>query len=176
MIATERLLLDVWRDDYRAPAAAMNADPAVMHWFPAPLTVAETDAQIDRQIATLAQRGFCFWPVIRRADGVFLGLAGLKDGAPATPIEGSVEIGWRFAAHAWGHGYATEAARAALAHAFADPHVPEVAAITAAGNAPSWRVMERLGMTRDPVGEFDHPSVAVDHHANPHVTYRIARP
>ena len=176
MIATERLILDRWRDAYRAPAAAMNADRTVMKWFAAPMSRAETDAQIDRQIALLAARGFCFWAVVRRADAMFLGIAGLKEGAPGTPVEGVVEIGWRFAAHAWGHGFATEAAHAALAHGFADPAVARIGAITAAGNRRSAAVMERIGMVRDPAGDFDHPLVPAGHPACRHITYFRSRP
>jgi len=175
MIATERLRLPPWTDAYRLPAARMNADPAVMHWFPATMSRAETDAQIDRQIALLDRRGFTFWPVIRRIDDCFLGIAGLKEGAAGTPVEGVVEIGWRFAAHAWGQGYATEAARAALAHGFADPAVARIGAITAAGNTTSSRLMERLGMRRDPAGDFAHPLVPPGHRACRHVTFFIDR-
>jgi len=175
VIVTERLRLPSWEQSHRSPAALMNADPDVMHWFPATMSQAETDAQIDRQIVMLARRGFTFWPVIRRSDTRFLGIAGLKDGAPGTPVEGVIEIGWRFAAHAWGQGYATEAARAALAHGFADAAVPRIGAITAAGNTASWRLMERLGMSRDPASDFAHPLVPPGHRACQHVSYFIDR-
>ena len=176
MIVTERLRLDRWHDAYRAPAAAMNADRKVMRWFVSPMSRAETDAQIDRQIVALDTRGYMFWPVVRRADSVFLGIAGLKDGAPDTPVAGGVEIGWRFAEHAWGQGYATEAARAALAHGFADPAVHRIGAITSTRNTASSRVMERLGMVRDPHGDFDHPLVPAGHEICPHVSYFVVRP
>lgn len=175
MIVTERLLLDRWCDDYRDAAAVMNADAEVMHWFPGTMSRAETDAQIDRQVAALQALGYCFWPVVRRDDGRFIGLAGLKEGAPATPLEGALEIGWRFAKHSWGQGYATEAARAALAHGFADPAVTRIGAITAADNRASWGVMERLGMHRDEDGDFDHPLVPAGHRACRHITYFVDR-
>ncbi|MGL4543710.1 MAG: GNAT family N-acetyltransferase, partial [Polymorphobacter sp.] len=122
-----------------------------------------------------ALRGYCFWPVVRRRDGVFLGICGLKDGAPDTPIAADVEIGWRFAQHAWGQGYATEAARAALVHGFADPAVKRIAAITTLANRESWRVMERLGMTRDFAADFDHPQVPVGNPVRPHISHFITR-
>jgi RimJ/RimL family protein N-acetyltransferase len=174
-IHTDRLILDVWSEPHRAAATEMNADEHVMRHFVAPLSRTETDEQIDRQEAALALRGYCFWAIVRREDGRFLGLAGLKDGAPGTPVEGEVEIGWRFAQHAWGHGYATEAARAALAHAFSDPAVNRVGAITTLANHESWAVMERLGMTRDLDADFDHPGVPVDSPQRPHITYWIDR-
>lgn len=176
MIETDRLILAEWRDDHRDAIAAINADPVVMRYFVAPMTRAETDAQIDRQIAAQAEHGFCFWAVERKADGVLLGLAGLKVGAPGTPIQDDLEIGWRLGRAGWGQGYATEAARAALAHGFRDPAVPRIAAITTANNEKSWRVMERLGMIRDPAADFDHPAVPVGSPVRPHITYRILRP
>ena len=176
MIVTERLTLAAWRDDHRDALAAINADPHVMRHFVAPMTRAESDAQIDRQIEMQATRGFCFWAIERRNDGVLLGLCGLKPGAPDTPIENDLEIGWRFGRDAWGQGYATEAARAALAHGFADPAVPRIAAITTTGNVESRRVMDRLGMTYAEGLDFDHPAVPDGSPVRRHVTYFVARP
>jgi RimJ/RimL family protein N-acetyltransferase len=174
-IVTERLILAQWTPAYRDAATVMNADPYVMRHFLAPLTRAETDAQVDRQEAALREKGFCFWAIVRRSDGRFLGLCGLKDGAPDTPIEGELEIGWRFDQHGWGQGYATEAARAAMAHGFTDPAVKRICAITTLANRESWRVMERLGMTRDLDKDFDHPMMPVGHPNRPHITHSITR-
>lgn len=176
MIETERLILACWRDYHRAPIAAINADPEVMRYFVAPMTRAETDAQVDRQIAAQAEHGFCFWAIERKADGVLMGLAGLKLGAPDTPIAHDLEVGWRFGRTFWGHGYASEAARAALAHGFADPAVPRIAAITTTGNHASRRVMERIGMTYAEGLDFDHPAVPQSSPVLRHVTYFIGRP
>lgn len=174
-IITERLILNHWTPAHRDAAARMNADAHVMRHFLAPLSREETDAQIDRQEAALALRGYCFWAIERRSDGVFLGLCGLKDGAPGTPVEGDVEIGWRFDRHGWGQGYATEAARAALAHGFGDPAVPRIGAITTLENRESWRVMQRLGMTRDLQADFNHPDMPEGHQNQPHITHFITR-
>lgn len=176
MIETERLILAEWRDAHRYAIAAINADPEVMRFFVAPMTRAESDAQVDRQIAAQAEHGFCFWAVERKADGVLLGLAGLKPGAPDTPIAGDIEIGWRLGRHGWGHGFASEAARAALAHGFADPAVRRIAAITTTDNWKSRAVMERIGMAYAPGLDFDHPAVPADSPVLRHVTYFISRP
>jgi len=174
-ILTARLLLDFWRPEYLPAMVAMNADALVMQHFLAPLSAAESAAQYARLEASLAARGFTFWPVIRRADARFLGICGLKDGAPGTPIEGEMEIGWRFAREAWGQGYATEAARAALAHGFGDPAVARIAAITTLANRPSWRVMERIGMTRATEEDFDHPMMPEGHVNQRHITHYVSR-
>ena len=175
MIETERLRLACWRDDHRDAIAVINADPEVMRYFVAPMSRAETDAQVDRQIAAQAEHGFCFWAIERKADGVLMGLAGLKTGAPGTPIAGDLEIGWRFGKAFWRHGYASEAAQAALAHGFADPARRRIAAITTTDNVTSRRVMERIGMTYAEGHDFDHPALPSDSPVLRHVTYFIAR-
>jgi RimJ/RimL family protein N-acetyltransferase len=86
-----------------------------------------------------------------------------------------VEIGWRLDRHAWGHGYATEAARAAAGFAFTVLGLDELVSFTSDGNARSRAVMERLGMTRDEGGDFHHPNVPAGHALRPHVLYRLPR-
>lgn len=97
-------------------------------------------------------------------------LSAVRFPAPFTP---AVEIGWRLARSAWGKGYATEAARRALRFAFEDRGLDEVVSFTSAGNLRSQAVMERIGMTRDPAGDFDHPLVADGHPLKRHVLYRV---
>jgi ribosomal-protein-alanine N-acetyltransferase len=92
--------------------------------------------------------------------------------APFTP---ALEVGWRLAAHAWGHGYATEAGNASLQHAFDAIKVDEVVSMTSVSNTPSRAVMERLGMTRDPDDDFDHPRVPDGSPLRRHVLYRLSR-
>jgi RimJ/RimL family protein N-acetyltransferase len=94
----------------------------------------------------------------------------VDDGMPFT----GVEIGWRLARSAWGQGYATEAARAALAHGFDTLELPEILAVTTATNLRSQAVMRRIGMTRDPADDFDDPTAPAGP-LRPNVLYRIAR-
>lgn len=61
MIQTERLILRPWREADRDAFAAMNADPEVMHDFPAPLTRAESDAKLDRYQASIETIGYGRW-------------------------------------------------------------------------------------------------------------------
>lgn len=86
-----------------------------------------------------------------------------------------MEIGWRIAREHWGHGYAPEAARAALAFGLERLALPEVVSFTAVGNVKSRRVMEKLGMTHDAAGDFDHPNLPPGHRLRRHVLYRIRR-
>lgn len=174
--STERLLLRRWRDDDRAPFAALNADAEVMAHFVAPLSRAESDAFLDdRVLPHFTEHGYGMWAVERRSDGRFLGTVGLMWQTFPAAFTPALEVGWRLARHAWGHGYATEAARASLAYAFAATDVPEVVSMTAPANVRSIAVMERLGMTRDPADDFEHPRVPQGHRLRVHVLHRVTR-
>lgn len=172
-LVTDRLVLRRWRDDDREPFAAMNADPVVMEHFVSPLTREESDGFVDRIEAHFDRHGWGLWAVEITDTAEFAGYVGL---APATfdaHFTPTVEVGWRLAAHAWGHGYASEAARAAVDDGFARARLPEIVSFTAKTNVRSQRVMERIGMVRDPSGDFDHPNVPPGHPVRPHVLYRF---
>ena len=170
-LRTDRLLLRPWRDDDRAAFAAINADPEVMRHFPAPLTRAGSDAMIDRALEKWAVQGFGFWAVAL-ADGPFIGFVGLNRPVNEPQLRGLVEIGWRLSRAHWGRGYATEAARAALAFGFA-LGMQEIVAFTAQGNVRSRRVMEKLGMTHDPADDFPADGLDADHPLARQVLYRL---
>lgn len=175
-LRTERLLLRRWRAEDREPFAALNADPEVMEHFPAPLSRAESDALFDAIEAGFGRHGFGLWALEPLDDGGLIGFTGLalpRFEAHFTPV---VEVGWRLARPAWGQGYATEAARAALAYGFGQAGLTEVVSFTTVANVRSRAVMERLGMTRDPAEDFDHPSLPPDHPQRRHVLYRLAAP
>lgn len=184
-ILTERLLLRRWTDADRAPFARMNADPAVMEYFPAVLDSAASDELIDRIEAGFERNGsgraaFGLWAVERLDSGQFIGFVGLavpSFTAPFTSPHGAepgpaVEIGWRLAADAWGNGYASEAASAVLEYGFATVGLREIVSFTSRSNLRSQRVMERIGMVRDEAGDFSHPALPADHPLAPHVLYR----
>lgn len=170
---TGRLLMRRWRDGDREPFAAMNADPEVMEHFPARLTREQSDALIASFEARFEEDGFGFWALETLDAGRFLGFTGLSAVRFPAPFAPAVEIGWRLARPAWGKGYATEAARRALRFAFEERGLDEVVAFTAVANARSRAVMERIGMTRDPADDFDHPLVEDGHRLRRHVLYRI---
>ncbi|MEV0592570.1 GNAT family N-acetyltransferase [Nonomuraea cavernae] len=169
---TERLIMRRWRDDDRAPFAAMNADPEVMEHFPATMTRAQSDAFVDRIEQRFDELGYGLWALEVRATGEFIGFTGLALQTFEAPFNPSVEVGWRLTRHAWGHGYAIEAARRAVRHGF-DAGLDEIVSMTAVGNLRSRAVMERLGMTRDPADDFEHPHVPPDGPLQPHVLYRL---
>lgn len=150
----------------------MNADVRVMEHYPAPLSRPQSDAFVATVDATWAQHGFGLWVIERRDDTAFLGYAGLWPVPESVPVRPRVEVGWRLAAEHWGRGYATEAARAALSFAFVDLGLDEVVSFTSTSNTRSIAVMQRLGMTRDPDGDFDHPALPGGHRLRPHLVYR----
>jgi RimJ/RimL family protein N-acetyltransferase len=172
---TERLVLRDWRDTDREPFAELNADPRVAEFLGEPMRRAASDALIDRIVAHWASDGHGLWAVERVADGAFLGFAGLAAPSFEAAFTPCVEVGWRFAAASWGHGYATEAARAALRFGFEDLGLGEIVSFTTVANVRSRAVMERLGMTRDRADDFDHPQLAPDDPLRPHVLYRLSR-
>ncbi len=181
MLTTDRLLLRDWTTDDLAPFADLNADPDVMRYFPAPLDRAASDALARRIRDRLTRSGWGLWAVEvadpgSELDGEFIGFTGLIRQDFAAHFTPAIEVGWRLRRAAWGHGYATEAARAVLHHGFVDRGFDEIVSMTARGNARSRAVMERLGMTRDPADDFDHPSVPADSDLVRHVLYRLPRP
>lgn len=175
-IRTERLVLRRWRDEDVEPFAAMNADPRVMEFFPKLATREETAAMVGRLRAHFEAHGFAMWALELPGIEPFIGFAGLVHVSFEAPFTPAVELGWRLAHAHWGRGYATEAARAALRVGFERVGLREIVAFAAAGNRRSTRVMEKLGMTRDPAGDFDHPRSPPDSPHQRHVLYRIARP
>ena len=175
MIVTDRIILRDWRDGDRAALAAINRDPDVMTYLGKPLSREDSDAGIDRLRGYTASHDYTFWAVERRADGVLLGFCGLKPGPADTPLHGQVEIGWRLARHAWGQGYALEAAAASLADAWVR-ELPRVLAMTVDANTASWGLMVRLGMTRRPDLDFNHPALPAGDPLRRHIVYAIERP
>jgi RimJ/RimL family protein N-acetyltransferase len=175
VIETERLILRAPEDADRAAIAAMNADPRVAATLGSALSREESDAMVDRIRVHIGLHGWGFWAVERKSDRAVIGLTGLIAMSEDLPPGPAVEIGWRLAYGAWGGGYASEAARAALAWGFEHIRPPEIIAITARSNLRSQAVMRRIGMVPEPSRDFDHPRLAENHPLRPHVTF-VARP
>jgi RimJ/RimL family protein N-acetyltransferase len=177
MIETERLIIRPWRESDRAEYLATCNDEAVTAHLGGPAKIEDIDAAFGRIRKSQEENGFCFWAIERKLDGQFLGYCGLKVIADdVTPVKGEIEIGWRLRRDAWGQGYAFEAAQAALNWAWANLGVPRIVSFTTPPNEASWRLMERLGMTRRPDLDFAHPAFAPEHPLSRHITYVIERP
>jgi RimJ/RimL family protein N-acetyltransferase len=174
-LRTPRCLLRQWRGEDLAVWRAMNADPAVRQHFPSVLSAEQAHAEAQRCRDAIAERGWGMWAL--EVPGVFdfAGFVGLNIPGYDAPWMPAVETGWRLRQDAWGQGYATEAAQAALRFAFETLQLAEVVALAVPDNAPSRRVMHKLGMHRNPADDFDHPRVPEGHALRRHVLYRIAR-
>jgi RimJ/RimL family protein N-acetyltransferase len=174
-IATQRLVLRRWRDDDLAPFAALNGDQTAMRFMPSVMTADETRAMVERIRAHFDAHGFGPWAVEVPGVAPFIGFVGLQRPAFEAHFTPCVEIGWRLLPAYWGKGYASEAAAAALRFGFEDLNLDQIVSLTVLANKPSWSVMERIGMTRDPADDFDHPRLAEGHPLRRHILYRKRR-
>ena len=159
-----------WTEADLEPFAELNADPEVMEYFPSTLTRDASDALAARAQAGLQENGWGLWAL--EVDGRFAGFAGL---ARPSWDRSMVEVGWRLPRWAWGHGYATEAAREAVRVGFDEVGLEEIVSFTVPTNLRSQAVMRRLGMTRDPADDFDYPTIAEGHPLRRSVLYRLRR-
>ena len=169
-LRTPRLLLREWREEDEAAFTEMSADPALTEFLlpPAPDWVVRARRRWD-------EHGFGQFVVELPGGAPFIGVVGLNDLHPAAPAAPAIEAAWRLARPYWGKGYAAEAARAAIEDGFYRLGLAEIVAITVVDNVRSRRVMERLGMTRDPTEDFEHPRLPEGHSLRRHVLYRIRR-
>ena len=151
----------------------MNADERVMEFFPKLLSRAESDTSVDGIQTHFARHGFGLWAVEVPDVASFIGFTGLAVPRFTAAFTPCVEVGWRLAFEHWRNGYATEAARLALAYGFETARLAEIVSFTTVANLRSRAVMTRLGMRRDPADDFDHPSLPDDHPLRRHVLYRI---
>lgn len=169
-VVTSRLVLRRWQPEDLDPFSALNADSEVMRHFPSTYDRAATASMITAWDATIGRQGFGLWAVERAGDRVLLGMVGLNSVPPGIITGEGLEVGWRLARHAWGHGYATEAGRVAIDVA-RRIDARSIWSFTSAGNQRSQAVMQRLGLTF--VRNFDHPTIPDGHPTRPHVLYML---
>ncbi len=170
-----RVRLRGWRPGDRDALWRMQSDPAVMEFLMPVADRAASDAVADRIARHFTDHGFGLWVVEVPGVTEFAGYAGLVHVPYDEHFTPAVEIGWRFLAAHWGHGYATEAARQCLALGFSELGLDSIVAITVPANLRSRAVMERLGMERVEGGDFDMPTVPAGHRLRRHVLYRMTR-
>ena len=182
VVATARLVLRPFQDVDRAPFFALNTHPLVVESLGSSPTRAQSDDMLERYAAEMDREGWGLWAVAEAGRGAeaegapFVGMVGLHRVRPELPCAPAVEIGWRLHPEHWGQGYATEAAAASLRFGFAEAGLTEMVAFTTTLNTRSQAVMARLGMRRDPAGDFDHPSVPEGSPLRRHVLFRVTAP
>lgn len=174
-LRTERLVLRQWLAADLEPFAQLNADAEVMRYFPGVLTQEQSDALATTIRRAIEEQGWGLWAVEVAGGPHFIGFVGLNEPTFEAHFMPAIEVGWRLAREHWGRGYASEAAAAAVEFGFSVLGLEEIVAMIGTGNRRSQRVAERLGMTRDPADDFDHPRLP---HGplRRHALYRLARP
>jgi RimJ/RimL family protein N-acetyltransferase len=175
LLETNRLRLRRWTSNDLEPFAALNADPEVMRHFPATLSLDQTKSFIAAVEAHFEREDFGLWATDLKETGEMIGFVGLSIPRFAADFMPCVEIGWRLSKKHWGFGYAPEAAREVLRYGFEHVKLDDVVSFTATTNLKSIRVMEKIGMRRDPAEDFDHPNLEAGHRLRRHVLYRLSR-
>ena len=178
-LETSSLVLRPWEDRDREAMADIQSEPHVRRYFLRPLTRQEAFDDIDLAQARAQENGFHFQAAELKATGELVGQIGIgvvpEKTRAAIPSHPRVEIGWVLAPRFWGQGLAPEGARAWLDYAWSIG-LDEIVAFTARKNLPSQRVMQKIGMTREPSDDYEHPAIPPGHALRPHVVFRIRRP
>ncbi len=169
-IETDRLILRSWKPEDLPSFADMNKDERVMRYFPATLTYQQTESFYNRIQSEFERKGWGLYAVEIKSTGEFIGYVGLHEIGFDANFTPGVEIGWRLAADYHNLGYATEAAKAVLSLA-KSAGIERLFSFTAKINAPSERVMQKIGMVK--AGEFMHPNLSDDSPLCVHVLYKI---
>ena len=177
VLRTARLQLRLWEDSDSdlAALAALNGHAQVMQFMPQVLSQKESAEILQAIRVHFCRHGFGLWAVCKRGESTPLGWTGLAVPNFAAAFTPCVEIAWRLQPQHWGQGLATEAARAALAFAFAQLQLLEVVSFTVPANLRSRRVMDKLGMLRNPHEDFEHPALPAHHPLRTHLLYRLPR-
>lgn len=174
ILETERLILRTWNDDLQ-PMLAINQDPKVMEYFPSLQDLEMTKNFIDKVNAHFENHGYSLYATVRKDTNEFIGFIGLLIADFKAHFTPATEIGWRLSSKHWGKGFATEGAKAVLDYAFRELKIPEIVSFTAAGNAKSIRVMQKIGMQHNAGDDFDHPKLDDTSPFKRHVLYRLTR-
>jgi RimJ/RimL family protein N-acetyltransferase len=174
-IETERLILRDWKDEDIQPFARMNADPIIMEYFPRRLNEKDTGKLVGRFQEHFKKHGYGPYAVQNKSTGEFIGFTGLHYVEFEAPFTPAVEIAWRLDYEHWGKGYATEASLAVLNHAFTKLKLKEVVAYAVHDNERAIHIMEKVGMKRDPKGDFNYPNLPSTSPLGKFVLYRVKK-
>ena len=170
-LETKRLVLRHWLEEDLESWVAMNNDPEVMEYFPSLLTREDALSMAGRIQKNLEISDRGLWAVEVKAGERFIGFVGLSVQDLGLDFTPCTEVGWRLKRSAWGHGYATEAAKAALRYGLDELDLELIYSFTAATNTRSQAVMERIGLHPRVDLSFLHPRVPPASPLSPHVTY-----
>jgi RimJ/RimL family protein N-acetyltransferase len=173
---TERLVLRTEAEGDRAIYLAQMNTPENLHFLGGPQSEAKVAESFERMRVASAEGRPSFYVIALKDDPEMIGRCGLSTIDPAQApdaLRGQLQIGWGLRPDRQGQGYALEAARAALKMAFGQFNAVVVFGQTSQTNVPSWRLMEKLGMTRMAQLDYEDPDYPLEH--NPTMVYRLLR-
>lgn len=173
-LETKRLILRQWKESDFPVFAKMNADPAVMEYYPSTLSEEESSIMANKITTLISDQSWGFWAVETKKEKEFIGFVGLHRPGYDLPVTPCVEIGWRLGKKYWGKGYATEAAVESLRFAFEELELNQVYSFTSVSNLKSRSVMERIKM-ENTGNNFEHPHIPKGNLLREHVLYKITK-
>ncbi len=144
VLETERLILRYLTADDVDAIFAVIGDPETMKFYPQTFTREDAVEWIERNRRRYANDGYGLWAIVLKSDGEVIGDCGLS--WQAADNESVLELGYHLRRDHWGHGYATEAARACMEYAFRVLATGRLVSLIRQENVPSRRVAERNGM------------------------------
>jgi len=172
-IRTKRLVLRDWKDEDLAPFTEMNSDPEVMKYFPSILMPEKTIEFFERIKVRIAENGYGLFAAELLETNEFAGFIGFSSPRFKAWFTPCIEIGWRLGKKFWGKGLATEGAAACLGPGFDVFGFDDIFSFTSETNAPSRRVMEKIGLSH--IADFDHPDLAEGSALRKHVLYKMPK-
>ncbi len=175
-LRTPRLRLRNWKESDSEAFVERGCDKEVMKYFPSLLSEEQSKEFIAQKKAVIDTLGWGLWAVEEIASAEFIGFIGLQE-YDMPMIESIqfplIEVGWRLRSKFWNKGYATEAAKECLRFGFEILQLKEIVSFTSLQNLPSSRVMQKIGMHRNPEEDFDHPRVEQGDPLRRHLLYRL---
>lgn len=168
---TQRLIFRDWKEEDLEGFRMMNKDTEVMEFFPKVLSADESEVFFGRIQDEFKESGYGLYAVETKHNHEFIGYIGFHRATFDADFTPCIEIGWRLKRTAWGHGYATEGAKACLDYGARELNFDQVYSFTANINLRSQNVMTKIGMAK--VKEFKHPNVHEDSPLSGHVLYLI---
>lgn len=171
VFTSERLGFRNWIEDDFPQMTAINNNSRVMEFFPALLTVEQTQRFIHRMQKQFEEKKYCYFAVDVLESDIFIGFIGLSDKDFESDFTPCVDIGWRLSENHWKKGYATEGALACLKYGFEQLRLEKIIATTPKVNIKSEEVMKKIGMTK--VKNFSHPLLQDNEHLRDCLLYSI---
>ena len=141
-LCSARLGFRCWSRDDLPLALTLWGDHRVTQFIGGPFSPEQIEQRLKKENDSLQEHRFQYWPVFLLADGQHAGCAGLR---PYRPAEKTHELGFHLRPEFWGQGFAEEAARSVIAHAFETLHAKALSAGHHPANASSRHILEKLG-------------------------------